>query len=170
MYSLNVIRTTSALVIVFLILRTVLERDQRFTNIYLNPELKSSCMSFPGHFEVQTSNIVRLSLRCSGQMHHCLEVEEILRQIFEEVSNDKDDPRGSIVALAVTCQLFSAVALDIIWYTMSSLAPLVMCLPEHLWTRKSVVGEVKLVRIAIFLMRYVLPVNVLIVPYRNPRK
>jgi hypothetical protein len=72
-------------------------------------------------------------------MHHCLEIDEILRLIFEEVSENcrqwgKRD--GSLVALALTCRVFSGIALDLLWSAMNTLAPLVMCLPAHLWEKR----------------------------------
>jgi hypothetical protein len=69
-------------------------------------------------------------------MHRCLEIEEILRLIFEIVSENNSEyseRKGSLAALAITCRLFSAIALDLLWSTMPSLAPLVMSLPTHFW-------------------------------------
>ncbi|KAH7923910.1 hypothetical protein BV22DRAFT_552285 [Leucogyrophana mollusca] len=62
--------------------------------------------------------------------HSCLLIPEIILEIFEYVFLSKNG-WADIAALARTCRAFSPPALDILWRTQWSLAPLVRCLPDH---------------------------------------
>jgi len=65
-------------------------------------------------------------------MHHCLEVQKLIALICAEVA-DSDPPtesdRASLAALARTCQTFKNPALDALWRTQTSLAPLANLFP-----------------------------------------
>lgn len=72
-------------------------------------------------------------------MHHALELDEILLNIFAYCNppgfkNSKYLPplsaTADLVALARTCRIFKEPALDILWSELSDLAPLARCLPE----------------------------------------
>ncbi|KAF9467213.1 hypothetical protein BDZ94DRAFT_1249858 [Collybia nuda] len=74
-------------------------------------------------------------------MHPCLNISEVLSNIFKYVLEDV--PSGEVpeitrwpeagsmtlAALARTCKAFSEPALNVLWYRQPSLAPLLNCLP-----------------------------------------
>ncbi|KAG6919157.1 hypothetical protein DXG01_008964 [Tephrocybe rancida] len=69
-------------------------------------------------------------------MHHCLQIQEILHNIFSSLSLD---PKGSIwplpgsgalFSLALTCRAFSGLALDELWHFQPSILYLLRCLPD----------------------------------------
>ncbi|KAI6127905.1 hypothetical protein EDD16DRAFT_1702217 [Pisolithus croceorrhizus] len=74
-------------------------------------------------------------------MHHCLQITEILCLIIEFLAHEdlvtrleaRSIPRRDVARLARTCKAFMDPALDVLWKTQSSLSPLIMCLPDHLW-------------------------------------
>lgn len=74
-------------------------------------------------------------------MPRCLRIIDILDLIFGYVVDESVADtnvtgavlHGDIARLAGTCMAFMDPALDILWKTQSSLSPLVMCLPAHLW-------------------------------------
>ncbi|KAF8133034.1 hypothetical protein EV363DRAFT_1162955 [Boletus edulis] len=68
-------------------------------------------------------------------MHHTLEIEEILLNIFDHcdymdgVWRQRDKP--TLASLARTCcALFKEPALNLLWEILIYLAPLAQCLPE----------------------------------------
>ena len=67
-------------------------------------------------------------------MHRSLELEEILLYIFEFLNGDPEGPDlRSLANLAVTCCTFWRPAVEILWFHLLSLGPLVMCLPVDAW-------------------------------------
>ena len=67
-------------------------------------------------------------------MHPALEIEEVLRYILEFLYGNPHEPdRQSIVNLAITCRTFLRPSLEILWFDLPSLGPLIMCLPEDAW-------------------------------------
>ncbi|KAJ7664245.1 hypothetical protein B0H17DRAFT_1336744 [Mycena rosella] len=60
-------------------------------------------------------------------MHRCLEISEVLRAIFDQLS------RRTLASLARTCQGLRDPALDVLWHSQRSLLPLLKCLPPHIW-------------------------------------
>jgi len=67
-------------------------------------------------------------------MHRCLTIQEILHMIFHSIYNPPSrEGNHTLIALAVTCQSFQEVALDIIWHTQVTLVPLIKCMPPDLW-------------------------------------
>jgi hypothetical protein len=67
-------------------------------------------------------------------MHRSLELEEILLYIFEFLNGDPEGPDlRSLANLAVTCCTFWRPAVEILWFHLPSLGPLVMCLPGDAW-------------------------------------
>ena len=68
-------------------------------------------------------------------MHRRLLSFEILSIIFEYVYGDPYRGIRTTASSAVTCQPFREPALDILWRSLPSLAPLVKCLPRRAWTK-----------------------------------
>ncbi|KAJ7743368.1 hypothetical protein B0H16DRAFT_1422944 [Mycena metata] len=77
-------------------------------------------------------------------MHRCLEIQEVLQIIFENLHRDHSHyfphlpptppaDRGSLARIARTCRGFSDIALDILWREQYSLLHLLKCLPSHTW-------------------------------------
>lgn len=64
--------------------------------------------------------------------HYCLEIREILDNIFGYLVpyNYRGHGLGTLAALARTCKTFSEPALDILWYSQDSVVPLISCLPS----------------------------------------
>ncbi|KAH0835038.1 hypothetical protein J3R83DRAFT_10775 [Lanmaoa asiatica] len=74
------------------------------------------------------------SLRTSQtktQLPHCFEIPEILLHIFEHVYVSYKG-RSDLASLALTCKLFSAPALDVLWRIQTSFLPLLMTFPREL--------------------------------------
>ncbi|KIK21397.1 hypothetical protein PISMIDRAFT_681317 [Pisolithus microcarpus 441] len=76
-------------------------------------------------------------------MHACLRITEILDLIIGFMVDHIHEPdkicsirHQDVVRLARTCKAFKDPALDVLWRTQSSLSPLILCLPDHLWTTK----------------------------------
>ncbi|KAG1751028.1 hypothetical protein EDB19DRAFT_1903876 [Suillus lakei] len=67
-------------------------------------------------------------------MHHCMQISEVLRVIFAEVTRvTESDVRPSYTTLyhlALTCRTFRDLALDALWTHMQTPDVLVMCLPQ----------------------------------------
>ncbi|KIJ08723.1 hypothetical protein PAXINDRAFT_120203, partial [Paxillus involutus ATCC 200175] len=64
-------------------------------------------------------------------MHRCLQITEILLEIFEVVFTSKNR-YPDLAGLARTCRSFSEPALDRLWHNQPSLLPLVMCFPRDI--------------------------------------
>ncbi|KAG1803129.1 uncharacterized protein BJ212DRAFT_1304691 [Suillus subaureus] len=62
-------------------------------------------------------------------MHRALESEDIIYSVLEHVKSSAMD----LVNVAMTCSTLAGPALNILWSTQSSLAPLIMCLPQDTW-------------------------------------
>jgi len=61
-------------------------------------------------------------------MHRCLNILEIVEAILHHLhSSDETD---DMITVALTCHLFSEPALNIIWSTLTGLAPLIRCFPD----------------------------------------
>ncbi|KAI6115152.1 hypothetical protein EDD16DRAFT_1892797 [Pisolithus croceorrhizus] len=77
-------------------------------------------------------------------MHPCLRIAEILDLIISFMVDERIHKPGEVCGirhqdierLARTCKAFRDPALDVLWRTQPSLSPLIMCLPNHLWTVK----------------------------------
>ncbi|KAG6375713.1 hypothetical protein JVT61DRAFT_3288 [Boletus reticuloceps] len=74
-------------------------------------------------------------------MHHCLLIPELAISIIQFLADDRPawhdsrylkNPRD-VARLAQTCKALAEPALDTLWKTQHSLAPLVMCLPPDVW-------------------------------------
>ncbi|KAF8120218.1 hypothetical protein EV363DRAFT_1281596 [Boletus edulis] len=61
-------------------------------------------------------------------MHHALEIQEILLNIFGHASSYYQTT--DLVALAITCRAFKDPALDVLWEILPDLSPLAQCVPE----------------------------------------
>ncbi|KDQ62042.1 hypothetical protein JAAARDRAFT_203263 [Jaapia argillacea MUCL 33604] len=74
-------------------------------------------------------------------MHQCLQIREILSNIFENVNRGKDPTRcATLAGLARTCQVFHDPALDILWDKISDLAHLIKCMPSDSWIEEESPG------------------------------
>ncbi|KAG1778223.1 hypothetical protein EV702DRAFT_1277964 [Suillus placidus] len=62
-------------------------------------------------------------------MHNALKIDDIIYAILQHVKSSKRD----LVNVAMTCSKFSDPALNMLWCEQSSLAPLIMCLPQDTW-------------------------------------
>ena len=80
-------------------------------------------------------------------MHRCLATEDILQLVFEELEeileNESEDGRAgnTWIELAVTCRAFQTFSFEWIWKNQSSLVPLLMTLPKHVWKIAVIEGE-----------------------------
>ena len=65
-------------------------------------------------------------------MHHALEIQEILSNIFVYCSPSVlgKKPTTDLAALARTCRAFKEPALDVLWRELVDLSQLARCLPE----------------------------------------
>ncbi|KAF4618457.1 hypothetical protein D9613_010173 [Agrocybe pediades] len=62
--------------------------------------------------------------------HHCLQVYDILDLIFSFACEVRSkESRKDLLSLALTCQDFKEVALDVLWHTQTNLIPLLMTIP-----------------------------------------
>lgn len=68
----------------------------------------------------------RSTLLARSRMHHALQIDEILLNIFARFCSEA----CALPALARTCRTFKEPALDLLWGKLHSLAPLAQCLPE----------------------------------------
>ncbi|KAH7890978.1 hypothetical protein F5I97DRAFT_1782710, partial [Phlebopus sp. FC_14] len=68
-------------------------------------------------------------------MHECLLLEDVLYSVFEQIRLDTV-VRGkyrTLLALATTCRAFCEPALDQLYHTLSSIHPIIRCLPQDVW-------------------------------------
>ena len=64
-------------------------------------------------------------------MHHCLNIDEIVRFIAcELVASER---KATAVCLACCCKGFGDPVLDVLWATQVKLSPLFECLPGDVW-------------------------------------
>ena len=89
------------------------------------------------------------------QMHHALEVQEILLNIFRFFGRrhyDRDDGPGDLASLARTCRTFKEPALDILWEVLDDLSPLARCLPEISYQPRTTNPSSPMVRSRVFIV------------------
>jgi hypothetical protein len=65
-------------------------------------------------------------------MHDCLQITEILANIFDSYDDDKRS-RNTLLHLALVCKIFHEPALDALWRFQWSLLTLVKTFPRDLW-------------------------------------
>lgn len=70
--------------------------------------------------------------------HRCLLIPEIVQLISGEVDTSFHgvEKRKALSALAQTCRSFQEPALNLLWHTLHSIKPLIMCMPSNLWKLK----------------------------------
>ncbi|TFK34789.1 hypothetical protein BDQ12DRAFT_656491 [Crucibulum laeve] len=68
-------------------------------------------------------------------MHRCLSIPEIIHLICDEISNKKK-ANSSLLALAYTCRTFLEPALNLVWYELENIVPLVKCLSDDVWEER----------------------------------
>ena len=68
-------------------------------------------------------------------MHRCLLLYEIVVQIAWQSRSQQDEGQGlrDVAAVARTCSALYEPAMDVLWHTLYSLAPVVKCLPPDVW-------------------------------------
>ncbi|KAF9228708.1 hypothetical protein BS17DRAFT_744743, partial [Gyrodon lividus] len=95
----------------------------------------------------------------SNIIHECLSIPEIVALICIMVGEDtlvigklaQDSivtikAHATLFNLAQTCRAFSEPSLDILWYNLRSLEPLVKCLPRDLWRHSARTGSLVVMR------------------------
>jgi hypothetical protein len=89
----------------------------------------------------------------STAMHNCLLIPEIVTQVCFNLFDPKtrEDPwyegidveyPGTLAALAVTCKVLYEPALDVLWSSLASVAPLLLTMPPDLWEARTVENQV----------------------------
>ncbi|KAF8124903.1 hypothetical protein EV363DRAFT_1586640 [Boletus edulis] len=64
-------------------------------------------------------------------MHHALEIEEILLNIFHRCYSRHDGiDKSDLASLARICRAFKEPALDVLWKELDDLSPLTQCIPD----------------------------------------
>ncbi|KIJ63281.1 hypothetical protein HYDPIDRAFT_113249 [Hydnomerulius pinastri MD-312] len=91
-------------------------------------------------------------------MHDCLQVPEVVNLIASKISegrfgskNLKESgrvlqARVAVLNFARSCRAFKEPALDVLWSKLTSLEPLIRCLPRDLWRRSSPGGPLVIER------------------------
>ena len=64
-------------------------------------------------------------------MHHCLNVDEIVRLLACDLA--ASGAKATAVALACCSKSFETPVLDMLWETQDRLTPLLNCLPQEIW-------------------------------------
>lgn len=83
-------------------------------------------------------------------MHHCLEIAEILKIIFNNFSESNIvHHRRSLYALALVSKAFHEPALDILWRSQESILRLIKTFPVEVWEETG--DPLTLVRLQTFL-------------------
>lgn len=62
-------------------------------------------------------------------MHAVLQIEEIFLNIAEALDQNTPQARSALYALARACKTFHEPAIDVLWHTQTSLAPILSCVP-----------------------------------------
>ncbi|KAF8556107.1 hypothetical protein OG21DRAFT_1409720 [Imleria badia] len=63
-------------------------------------------------------------------MHHALQIQEILLNIFGHFRRSGWQRPTDLPALARTCRAFKEPALDVLWEKLVNPSPIAKCLPE----------------------------------------
>lgn len=91
-------------------------------------------------------------------MHPCLLVNDIIREIFLALDDERDrddlmdnveDAQttfSTIRAMSGTCSVIHAVGMPFVWRELMSIFPLIKCFPEEMWEESNVEHEGKLVK------------------------
>jgi hypothetical protein len=64
-------------------------------------------------------------------MHHCLEITEILKTVFNNFSFSAS--RRDLYALALVSKAFHEPALDVLWELQTCILPLIKIFPVEVW-------------------------------------
>ncbi len=81
-------------------------------------------------------------------MHPCLQVYDILECICSHLQ--ASDSLDALAKLACTCTAFLDPALNALWHTIPTLAPLIKCLPLDAWTTKRTSYHFMIVSLPLF--------------------
>ncbi|KAF8349641.1 hypothetical protein F5887DRAFT_1235759 [Amanita rubescens] len=73
--------------------------------------------------------------------HRALQANEIVRLICQEIGTFGTYERRTLFRLCLTCRNFVEPALDVLWYKLDSLYPLLHCLPSDLCSEEVTVVE-----------------------------
>ena len=76
--------------------------------------------------------IVTMSLTMSPTtaMSRILQCPELCRLVCEEIGSDD---KCTLFRLSLSCRRFMEPALDVLWYKLDNLAPLMRCMPRDLY-------------------------------------
>lgn len=66
-------------------------------------------------------------------MYAALQINEILREIFIHIHKDEDSHKTAYHA-AFVCKQFSPHALDVLWFSLDTLVPLIALIPSSITT------------------------------------
>jgi hypothetical protein len=66
-------------------------------------------------------------------MHLCLQIAEVLTEIFASYDGDKEGIK-TLYSLALVCKIFHEPARDALWRFQQSFVTLVKMFPEDLWS------------------------------------
>ena len=77
------------------------------------------------------SRALQLSQPHTKCMHRCLQIQELLSIIFQNVCIQE-----TLARLARTCTDFRDPALNVLWHTQNTFLPLFKCLPRDAWVIK----------------------------------
>ncbi|KAG1823632.1 uncharacterized protein BJ212DRAFT_1325680 [Suillus subaureus] len=95
--------------------------------------------------DVPPSSSLPASTRCLIVISELrLKIFQLVHDTFTGVSKNNNK---TLLALALTCKLFTGPALDLLWQDLRGLAPLIRCLPQSLW---KVTGKLELQRTMTF--------------------
>lgn len=64
-------------------------------------------------------------------MHHCLQIDEILRLVVRNVQHVP-----TLVAMGTTCRAFYDHAMNEVWRSLLGISPLVKCLPSYTYNNE----------------------------------
>lgn len=69
-------------------------------------------------------------------MNRALQCYEIVRLICQEIGSVGSYDRRTLFRFCMTCRNFVEPALDVLWYRLDSLYPLLRCLPSDLYNEE----------------------------------
>ncbi|KIJ63279.1 hypothetical protein HYDPIDRAFT_41125 [Hydnomerulius pinastri MD-312] len=89
-------------------------------------------------------------------MHDCFQIPEVVALISSKISEEvfaflspperASEARVAVLSFARSCRAFKEPALDVLWSKLTSLEPLIRCLPRDLWRRSSPGGPLVIER------------------------
>jgi len=71
-------------------------------------------------------------------MHHLFLIDELLVKIIQDI---RESGIETLAAVARTCQVFHAPAIEVLWQCLMNIAPIVRLLPDDAWSIRLVHGQ-----------------------------